>query len=682
LTDSHSILVVDDESESLTLLTGILAAEGYQVRSANSGKLALASIAAWSPQLILLDIRMPGINGFEVCRRLKASEETRNIPLMFISAATEVEERAAGLALGAVDYINKPFQREELLARVRTHLELGQLRDRLERQVSQRTIELAATVERLRESEERFRNMADTAPVMIWVAGPDKLCTYFNKCCLDFTGQSMAQKIGDGWIAGVHPEDREWFLALYSSSFDARREFQTPFRLRRADGEYRWVLTTGTPRFTPTRIFEGYIGSCVDITEMRHTQDQALARQKLESVGVLAGGIAHDFNNLLGGILAEAELAAIELRQGESPLESIEKIRLAAMRGAEIVRELMIYSGQDKGDPVEPVDLSRLVEEMLELLKVSISKHAVLKSDLGQNLAPVLGRASQIRQIVMNLIINASEAIGEKDGVIQVITSQPILPGEVDADSRNLPAGDYLSLEVLDTGAGMTEDTKAKIFDPFFSTKFPGRGLGLAVVQRIVRDHGGAINLVSAPGQGTRFEIFLPLVAPTTSSSHSNAVGVGEPRPLVGTILLVEDEGILRGALSKILRKKGLRVIEANDGSSALELFSAHKDEIEVMLLDMTLPGVSSREVFAQTRHMRPDLSIILTSAYGREIVDASFAGLQVDTFLRKPFRIVELMQALRDALSTLKGQDAPSRVNASVAGRGRESAATAVGSS
>ena len=363
----------------------------------------------------------------------------------------------------------------------------------------------------LRESEERFRHMADTAPVMIWVSGCDKLCTFFNAPWLTFTGRTMEQEQGNGWAEGVHPADVDRCFAIYSSSFDARQNFQMEYRLRRADGEYRWVVDNGVPRFEPGGAFAGYIGSCIDITNLRRTQEETLSRQKLESVGALARGIAHDFNNLLGGILAEAELAEEELAQGQSPLADIQRIATVASRGAEIVRELMLYSGQEDASPVEPVDLSGLIKEMLQLLKVSISKHALLDADLQPDLPPVRGRAAQIRQIVMNLIINASEAVGEKGGTIQVGTSRTVLQQDSSQnDQTHLPAGEYVKLEVSDTGCGMTEEVQSKVFDLFFSTKLAGRGIGLAVVQGIVRDHGGAIDVASAPGRGTTFTVLLP----------------------------------------------------------------------------------------------------------------------------------------------------------------------------
>ena len=506
----------------------------------------------------------------------------------------------------------------------------------------------------LRESEERFRNMADTAPVMIWVAGPDKLCTFFNKCCLDFTGHSLEQKIGEGWIAGVHPEDRERFLARYADSFDARREFQTVFRLRRADGEYRFMLTTGAPRFK-AGVFAGFIGSCVDITELKRTQEEALARQKLESLGVLAGGIAHDFNNVLGGILGQAELVEQELSMGSSPGEEIQRIKTAVIRGAEIVRELMVYTGQQQAGLVEPVDLSRLVEEMLELLKVSISKHAVLNINLDENLPAVPGNAPQIRQVVMNLVINASEAIGEKEGVIRVATSRVTgSPDSVLTNAANLPPGDYVRLEVSDTGCGLTEEAKAKIFDPFFTTKFAGRGLGLAVVQGIVRAHGGAIDVISAP-QGAKFQVLLRCTSkePLEIQNSIASYRAEQSNALAGTVLVVEDEELLRRAVSKVLRQRGFSVMEVSDGSAAIDLICTCKDNIDLIVLDVTLPGRPSREVLEAARRMRPEVKIILTSAYGKENVDATFAGLRVEHFIRKPFHLADLVACLQEALAS-----------------------------
>ena len=276
--------------------------------------------------------------------------------------------------------------------------------------------------EALRESEERFRNMADTAPVMIWVSGLDKLCTFFNKGWLEFTGRAMEQESGEGWLEGVHPSDLDRCTSTYSASFDARRSFQMEYRLRRKDGEYRWILDEGAPRFRRGGVFSGYIGSCVDITEIKRGQEEAIANQKLESVGQLASGIAHDFNNLLGGILATAEWALDKpgrfARQGRT---DDNPDRGNSWRGdCPPIDDLCRRRDAAFG----PVDFSLLVKEMLQLLKASISKHAILETELAAGLPAVKANPAQIRQVVMNLVTNASEAIGARAGVIRVTTAR------------------------------------------------------------------------------------------------------------------------------------------------------------------------------------------------------------------------------------------------------------------
>jgi PAS domain S-box-containing protein len=501
-----SILVVDDESESRKLLMEILTAEGFAVRAVDGAQLALASIPVQRPELILLDIRMPGLDGFAVYQLLRASPENREIPVIFLSASGQMTDRLEGLRLGAVDYISKPFQREELLARVRTHLELARLRTRLEERVAERTAEL-------RESEQRFRTMADGAPVMIWTSGVDKRCNFFNQGWLEFTGRSIADELGDGWARGVHPDDLGQRFATYTESIDARRSFEMEYRLRRSEGEYRWVLDRGVPRFSPDGVFTGYIGSCIDITDRKENYDRMLASQKLESLGVMAAGIAHDFGNLLGVILNEADLALSEMASTAPGREAIEEIAAVANRASAIVKILMTSAGVGgSSGSLGPVDLSFEVEQMFRLLRVAISKRAVVRSSLPKDLPPVRGNVAQIHQIVINLITNASEALGGQPGTITVITDKAYLDERVDKNFSCPTARDFVCLKVADTGCGMSTETRTRIFDQFYTTKAPGRGLGLAAVYGIVRSHGGAIHVESALGVGTTFEIFFPCV--------------------------------------------------------------------------------------------------------------------------------------------------------------------------
>jgi PAS domain S-box-containing protein len=369
----------------------------------------------------------------------------------------------------------------------------------------------------LRESEERFRNMADASPVMIWMSGPDKLCTFFNKGWLEFTGRSLERELGYGWAEGVHPEDLKRCLDIYESSFDAHRSFQMEYRLRRNDGQYRWIVNTGVPRFGPWGGFVGYIGSGVDIHDLKQAQDE-LATHKLESLGLLAGGLAHDFNNMQSAIVALSELMLGSPDLNRFLAQDVREIRNIALQSSELVHELMmIHSGEDNLD-VQPVSVPLLVEEMQQLLKLSISKRAHLELHLNGDLPLVRVKPAHIRQIVINLVINASEAIGEQTGVIDVSAALlSVKRNQARGTAANLPEGDYLQLKVSDTGCGMTQELQQKILHPFFSTKTTGRGLGLSVVQGIVRRYGGALQFESVPGVGTSFEILIPCAHQTAA---------------------------------------------------------------------------------------------------------------------------------------------------------------------
>ena len=363
----------------------------------------------------------------------------------------------------------------------------------------------------LRESDERFRSAADAAPVVIWVGDREKRLTFVNEQMTRFTGLPAEQLLGHGWQQVIHPDDLESVRAIYYATVDRRSSLQLEYRARRADGEYRHMLGTTNPRYVG-REYAGQIGSVIDITDLKRRQEEDVVRQKLETVGTLANGIAHDFNNLLGAVLAQAELALDELASGSYPEEELKGIREVALRGAEIVRQLMIYAGNEN-EVLGLVDLSRIVDEMLASLAVSVSKHARLETDLGKDLPAVHANPALLRQMVMNLVTNASEAIGERDGVIRVATGCVTLDPAA-AISWRLTGGDYLRLEVSDSGCGMPQEAQARVFDPFFTTKSMGHGLGLAVVDGIVRSLRGAIRLTSKPGKGTTFQILLPVPEP------------------------------------------------------------------------------------------------------------------------------------------------------------------------
>ena len=403
-----------------------------------------------------------------------------------------------------------------------------------------------------------------------------------------------------------------------------------------------------------------YLHYAFDITEKvraeeerRKLEAQIQHAQKFESMGVLAGGVAHDFNNLLTSILGNASLARKELSPASPARESLEEIETASQRAAELCRQMLAYAGKGKF-VIEPVGLNELVEEMAHLLEVSISKKAVLKYDFTDNLPAVEADATQIRQVIMNLITNASEALGEESGTIKIATGIKKCTREFLRGiylGKELPEGEYFCLEVADTGCGMDEETLAKMFDPFFTTKFTGRGLGLAAALGIVRGHKGAIRVSSKPGRGTTFKIFFPASDRLAKPAEKEFAAVEQGWTGSGTILLVDDERGIRRLGKRILEDFGFAVLVAANGREAVRMFQEHKNEIVLVLLDLTMPKMSGDEAFQEIRQIKSDARVILSSGYMEEDAVVRFAGRGLAGFLQKPYNSQVLEKKIREIL-------------------------------
>jgi len=399
---------------------------------------------------------------------------------------------------------------------------------------------------------------------------------------------------------------------------------------------------------------DAYLVLLTDITEEQRLKEQMGHAQRLESLGVLAGGIAHDFNNLLTAIMGNSGLARSKLPPASVAHENLQRIETSTRRAADLCKQMLAYSGKGKFI-VQPLNLTSTVEEMLDLLQVSIAKNVVLKFDLSRALPAVEADASQLQQVIMNLVINASEAVDNKSGIISVAT------GVMYADRRylsetwldeGLAEGRYAYLEVSDTGCGMDKATMAKIFDPFFTTKFTGRGLGMSAILGIVRGHKGAVKVYSEPDRGTTFKVLLPITDLSVSGSvvqqNDSANWQGE-----GTVLIVDDEETIREVAGLMLEDMGFDVLLAENGLVAIDLYHKHKEEIAAVLLDMTMPKMNGEETFRELRRINPGVKVILSSGYNEQDATQRFMGKGLAAFIQKPYAPAELHSIMVQTLQS-----------------------------
>ncbi|GFE62746.1 PAS domain S-box protein [Geobacter sp. AOG2] len=502
----------------------------------------------------------------------------------------------------------------------------------------------------LAESEERYRRVVEVSPEAIFVhsdghfvfmnmaaatlLGAEKPEDLYGRRALDFVHpgqQSMvAQRIENAWLHGDNPLIEEDLVRLDGST--------VPVEMVSVYLNYKGK--------------DSVLAIARDISERRKMQEELVKAQKFESLGVLAGGIAHDFNNILMAIIGNADLAMMRLHKESPVIENLRKIEQAAAQAADLAKQMLAYSGRGRF-VIEPIDLNFLLQEMLHMLEVSISKKALLRLNLTPNLPAVEVDATQLRQVVMNLVLNASEAIGEKSGVIAITT------GYMDCDKsylrdvwliENISEGSYVYLEVADSGCGMSKETMKKVFEPFFTTKFTGRGLGMAAVMGIIRGHMGAIKVYSEPGKGSAFKILLP--ATGKPAELFNHVDPTDDWKGSGTVLLVDDEETVRGIGKEMLQELGFEAITADNGREALETFK-NNPGIGLVILDLTMPHMDGEQCFRELKQIRPDIKLIMSSGYNEQEVTQKFVGKGLAGFIQKPYKLSTLKAAIMAIDST-----------------------------
>jgi PAS domain S-box-containing protein len=593
--DRRARIVWADDNADMRDYVRCLLTPRHDVIAVSDGIAALDAARASIPDLVLSDVMMPGLDGFGLLRALRADDRTRAAPVILLSARAGAEATLEGLDAEADDYLAKPFSSRELLARVRTHLELSKLRRDFASRASQR----------------RLHALVQHSADLISIVDGDALVTYITPTIETILGYKTYEMVGRRLRDHVHPTDQPIAATVFAQLRQRPGGVaRGVYRMRHKDGTWRWMESTAVNMLLDPDV-AGIVVNQRDVTEQRRIEEQARHSQKLDAIGQLAGGVAHDFNNMLSVILGECDLIDPDRFSPSEIRRELTEIQGAATRAASFTRQLLAFSRRQVLEP-RVVDLNEHIRSIAMMLRRVIGESVRLVEDLAHTLDRTLVDPAQIEQVVVNLAVNARDAM-PNGGVLTIETRNVTLDESYTREHPDVTPGDYVALIVTDTGVGMDAATQARIFEPFFTTKDRGRGtgLGLAMAHGVVRQSGGHIWVYSEMGRGATFRLYFPSTIDATPQAAGSIERVAAPRG-AETLLVVEDDDALRRISVRVLSANGYRVLDASGSEEALPVAAAHPD-IALVLTDVIMSGLNGRALVEQLRRTSPHLKAIFT---------------------------------------------------------------------
>jgi two-component system cell cycle sensor histidine kinase/response regulator CckA len=657
-----TVLLIEDDPEDADLFREMLSernADWYEVEWVDCLQAGLERLTVGPADLVILDLSLPDGQGLETFGRLHV--QAPDVPIVVLSGLDDESLAVRAVQEGAQDYLVKgqvdghglARAMRYALERARAESALRKARDELEGRVRERTAELAEANAAMRQEIEQRRRLSaaiEQAAEGVIIADVQGRVLYVNPAFEQMTGYDGRQVVGQTMHFLSSDKQHPAVLNEMQATIHAGKVWHGQLVVKRKDNTLLTMELTVTPVRDEQGEIVNYVGLHRDVTRELQLEEQRRQSQRMEAVGLLAGGIAHDFNNLLTAITGFAGLAQLQLKPDHPARELVDMVLDSGWRAADLVHQLLIFSRRQVVEP-ETTDLNSIVTGTGKLLQRTIGEHVQMQISPAADLWPVKVDPTQFEQVIINLAVNARDAMPD-GGVLTIETANVVFDEGQAATHLGPGPGEYVLLAVSDTGAGMSEEVRSHIFEPFFTTKALGQGtgLGLATVYSIVQQAGGHIEVFSQEGQGTVFKVYLPRAEQVAAPAPHAEPGDSPPRG-TETVLLTEDEQAVRELAALALEKQGYRVLKAADGPEALRLASEHGGEIHLLLTDVIMPGMKGKALAERMAEICPDIRTLFMSGYADSMVARHGLLEPGVSFIEKPFSLVDLARKVREVL-------------------------------